>query len=608
MSTTKPTVTVEIDFTTDLSAGLAYYEKVAADGPYMWHRLQETSGTAAADASGNGLTGTYAGTVTLNQTASKPVSGETASRYVNFASDGRVSFLKPPEGTTKLTLARWAYQASLDANAATRYILADAASTGNDWMRWAITGTGKLEMQSGYTNPLTSSTPISAATWYYLAVVMDVENDTITFYVNGVAQTTDYGVAPDKGRVGFQQTGNVAWYWGGVDGSPASVSRIAEPAMYLDALSASQLLDHYNARATTPFAGYTWTDVTDYVLANNGISRTFGRQGGIEEVAPMTLEYTLVNDDRRFEFGNTASPYNPNVVPGRPTRVQMVQDAVTYDWAFGFIEDFPQQWDPSGQFGRVQIIAHDFLERMNQGDLSARTFREQAAGSRITVLANIAGVPAANRSVDTGDLSVMAQTVEGGSTGDHARRVARTDRGLVYFDGRGYLIFQDGDYRTTNARSTASRGTLGPVGSVDIVTLGAPMFHAPTSLIKNEITITRPGGVAQVAVDADSRTEHGHRSYGDELLFVTDAAAATRAAALLADYKDPTLRVQAIAFNPERSPGQWDHALGVKLSDRYTWRFEPQQGSAIVRDVFVEGVEDRWVGAEYRATWFLSLA
>jgi hypothetical protein len=285
----------------------------------------------------------------------------------------------------------------------------------------------------------------------------------------------------------------------------------------------------------------------------------------------------------------------------------LTYNAVTYDWAFGFIEDFPQTWDEAGMFGRVQIVAHCFLERMNQAELRDRRFLEHASGTRMTMLANIAGVPNSSRDLDAGAFSVMEQTVTGGTAGDHGRQVARTDRGLMFFDGRGYMVFQDGSYRTTESRSTTSQGTLGRSGSDDIETLGAPEFHAPSKLILNEITLRRPGGVDQTAADSGSRAKYGPRSHTDELLLVSDAATATRAAALLADYKDPVLRVRSIRFNPAKD-NKWVDALGVRLSDRYTWQFHPQQGWLISRDVFVEGVEDRWVGAEYVATWFLSPA
>lgn len=611
MTTTAPTLAVEIDFTTNLSSGLAYYEKVLADGPYAYHRLKETSGTALADSSGNGRGATVVGSITLNLTSGKPVSGETASRYIDMNTGARLAWARPPSGVTRYTWEAWVYRSSLDGNAATKYHIFSVLGNSVRGAHFAILGNGKLYYRAAVSEATTTTTPIAATTWYHVALVVDAVEDTATFYVNGTQLTTSWSLAGSApNQAGWLQTApyNAEYVWGAAEAAHLTVSRLAEPAFYTESLSEAQLSDHYGAAATVPFAGYTWTDVTSYVLRDPGISRSFGRESSAEEVQPMTLEYVLVNDDRRFEVGNTASPYNPNVVPGRPTRIQLTQDAVTYDWAFGFIEDFPQSWDVSGKFGRVRIVAHDYLERMNQYELGSRTLAEQPSGSRIGSLANIAGVPTANRAIDAGDEDVMAQTVESGTVGDHARQVARTDRGMVFFDGRGYLVFQDGTYRTVNSRSTASRGTLGRVGSADIVTLGAPEFHAPTSLIRNEIAIRRPGGVEQTAADGVSRSKYGPRSHSDELLFPTDAEAATRAAELLADYKDPQLRVRAISFNPARTPGQWDHSLGVQLSDRYTWRFEPLQGSAIVRDVFVEGVSDRWVGSEYRSTWFLSLA
>jgi hypothetical protein len=65
------------------TAGADYRAAVMADTPSGYWRLDETSGTAAADASGNGNAGTYAGGVTLNEPgpspARTPPRGSTAS-------------------------------------------------------------------------------------------------------------------------------------------------------------------------------------------------------------------------------------------------------------------------------------------------------------------------------------------------------------------------------------------------------------------------------------------------------------------------------------------------------------------------------------------------
>lgn len=608
MTLTRPTVSVEIDFTTNLSSGLAYSEKVLSDGPYHYLRLQESAGTSAADASGNGSTGTYAGTFTLNQTAGKPVSGETASRYVNLSTGGQIGFTKPPDGATKVTWEAWVYRSTLNGNAATKYWFLVSPSTGpadsDIYFGLAMQGDGKMYLK-GPTERTSTAAVFSAATWYHVAVVGDIDNSTYTFYVNGAVVASTWAPSFDQELVWFQKTGANPWAWGGYTGGTNIVSRIAEPAMYLTALTASQISDHYNAAATTPFSGYTWTNVSTYLDDRAPLTRRFGRESALGEVAPMELTFTLLNRDRRFEPEYSSSPYYPNVEAGRPVRVTMTQNAVTYDWAFGFIQDFPQEYPESDTVGSVPIVANCMLERMNQDELGSRAFLQQLTGSRINSVLNIAGQPSTRRTLDAGANNVMVQDAVSGSPGSHALQVARTDRGMFFFDGQGYAVFQDGNYRTTNARSTVSQGTLGHA-DVDYT---APDFHAPMEFVKNEIVLRRPGGVDQTAVDATSRSKRGRRNYTDELLLTTDAAMATRAAALLADYKDPLLRVRSVTFTPLQSTGKWEDSLGVKLSDRYTWVFDPLQGTTLTRDVFVEGVADSYNFREgdYTSTWFLNL-
>ncbi len=604
MSTTRPDILVEIDFDTDLSAGLSYSEQVLATGPYSYYRLQEAAGTSHTDASGNGVTGTSSG-LTLNQTSGKPVTGESAARYVNFGN--RISFTPPSLAADRLTLEAWVYRSTLDGSGSTHYYI--AAGNNGIGLGFFIKGDGRLKFSAwpmtllSQDYYLTTSAVITAATWYHVAVTVDGANNMVQFYVNGspVATTNNNPTSS------FFVNTPLVMYWGtNLAGGATPISRIAEPAMYLETLDQGAISDHYDAAATSPFAGYTWTDVTEYVDANVGVTRKLGRESASEDVQPLEITYTLRNHDRRFEIENDESPYYPNVVAGRPTRVTLTQDATTYEWAFGFIDDFPQDWD-NKFFGYVPIVAHCFLERMNQDEISARTFREHLAGARMTVLLNAAGAPTGLRDLDAGAYTLMEQTVESGTVGEHARKAARSDRGLLFFDGRGYAVFQDGNARDTDARSTAAQGTLGD-DALDEIPFRNPQFHAPASLIRNVITIRRPGGVDQTASDGTSRSKHGRRTYTDELLLTTDALTMERAEDLLADYKDQTLRVKAVTFNPQVGDGFWADALGVQISDRYDWAFRPEQGSPFIRAVFVEGVSDSYREGEYVATWFLSLA
>jgi hypothetical protein len=602
----RPEVTVQIDFSTDLSAGLSYSEKVKADGPALYYRLQETAGTAAADASGNGVGGTWSGTVTLNQTSGKPVTGETAARYVNLGANAGLSFpVTQLQTNTRVTLKAWVYQSTLSGSAATYYRITDAPGGGDDWMLFAVRGDGKLSMTSGGNDATTAGTPISAATWYHVAVVMDVEAATYTFYVNGVAQVTNYAGGLDQPQIGFQRTGQATWSWGVATAGRTPVSRIAEPAAYSYALDSSQLSDYYNARVTIPFTGFSWTTVNDFLDDTVPITRRFGRETNTSNVTPMELSFQLLDQDRRFEVENPTSPYFPYVVPGRPVRILMESNSVTYDWAFGYIQDFPINYD-DGLYATVPIVANCFLERMNQDDMNTRTLSEQLAGSRINSVLFIAGQPESMRTLDAGVNEIMAQTVDSGSPGDHAQQVARSDRGLFFFDGAGYAIFQDGNYRSSEARSVSSQGTLGPFE----IEYRRPQFHSPKAMVRYIIRLRRPGGVEQQAVDATSKQRFGASVYSDELLLAQDTSMQARANDLLEDYKEPRLRVRSVEFDPLQSTGHWPHALGVKLSDRYTWQFDPLTGTSITRSVFVEGVSDSYDfrNGLYLAQWVLSLA
>lgn len=613
MSATQPTLSVQIDFTTDLGASRAYAEQLLGSGPYIYHRLQETAGTSAADSSGNGFTGTLVGTYTLNQTTSKPVSGETASRYVLLGgggggtAPGRVNFTAPTVPHDRFTVMAWVRQDTLDGVAGTSYIVLenDGSTAQDSLLELKVQGDGKIKLTAGNVSTVTNAAQIVAATFAHVAVTMDGPNQTGAVYVNGVAVASTTTVT-SGGAFVLPPTTLTTWRWG-TDQNTASISpidRLAEPAFWVRELSTNEIDGINDAAATAPFAGYTWTDVTPYVFAKGTMTRSFGCASQFDEAQPLQFSYLLNNNDRRFEIENTASPYYPNVVPGRPTRIRLTQDGTTYDWAFGFIEDFPQAWDDAGRFCTVPITAFCTLAKLNGTQMGSRNLVEQLAGARVDTMLNAARVLAADRAIDTGANTIMEQTVESGSFGDHLRQVARTERGLFFFDPAGKATLHDQNHRTTASRSTTSQGRLGPGG----IPYRSPQFHAPKSLIRNDFSLRRPGGVDQVAVDAASWDRFGQSSYTDEILLTTDALVATRADALLAAYKDPTMRIREVTFNPGQGPGYWSHALGVKLSDRYTWEFNPASGAAITRAVFVEGVSDVWRAGEYLSTWFLSVA
>lgn len=79
---------------------------------------------------------------------------------------------------------------------------------------------------------------------------------------------------------------------------------------------------------TTPAASRVWTDVSQWVELDRGISIDVGRQDELSVAGANTLRLVLDNSDGRFTAGRAASPYYPNVKIGRPIRYALVGNLV----------------------------------------------------------------------------------------------------------------------------------------------------------------------------------------------------------------------------------------------------------------------------------------
>lgn len=78
----------------------------------------------------------------------------------------------------------------------------------------------------------------------------------------------------------------------------------------------------FNAGIRTPVASRTWTDVSDYVELDQGITIVVGRGDELSETQPNMLSLAVDNSDGRFSPSLAAGAYYPNVKVGRPIRVR----------------------------------------------------------------------------------------------------------------------------------------------------------------------------------------------------------------------------------------------------------------------------------------------
>lgn len=221
------------------STSLSYFTVVMSDGPVAYWRLDETSGTSAADSSGNGHNGTYVGSPTLG--ADGVMDDGTGSPSAEF--DGSTQWVTVPLasvlGLDDVTVEAW-----INFDTTAQMGIFNVNRTGADDNRWGLwkISTGKLEYSAGTLGVVwESDTPLSIDTAYHVVMTRSAAG-ALKFYVNGVLDgeaTVDVtvGTSGDTVQIGMDvdPAGNTDWFNGHID----------EVAVYDRVLTAAEVAEHY---------------------------------------------------------------------------------------------------------------------------------------------------------------------------------------------------------------------------------------------------------------------------------------------------------------------------------------------------------------------------
>jgi hypothetical protein len=215
------------------AANTTYRNAILADNPLAYWELDETSGTNAADSSGNGFDGTYTAPYTLGQ-ASAYANLNTA---VDFGESGLVTLADNLGNHSQVTVEAWI---KMDARQGFIYDSGDFAL--------GVNGAGEIVHHMDANGPPDSTTfpPLVVDTWYYLAATYDADvADATFFYLDGVLQTTED--AHENGLDAILGVGTLGDEFDGL---------IDEVAIYDSVLSPAQIAAHYAAAsAIAPTAG-----------------------------------------------------------------------------------------------------------------------------------------------------------------------------------------------------------------------------------------------------------------------------------------------------------------------------------------------------------------
>lgn len=226
-----------------------YAAAVLADGPIAYWRLNESSGTSAADATGNGHTGTYENTPTLGVTG--VMTDGSRDSAVNVGGTQHVlgsdwSDLEFPN-LAPYTLEMWIRPDAVPGNGSFALLLAKQGAFGalNDGWDFLLEGTASgafIEMNRGADEGKgvvkSDVGAIVADVTYYIAATFD--GSELRLYINGVVvddDTTSANMTTNSAVLSIgRDAGSNNWNFDG---------DIDEVAIYDRALTPTEVTEHY---------------------------------------------------------------------------------------------------------------------------------------------------------------------------------------------------------------------------------------------------------------------------------------------------------------------------------------------------------------------------
>lgn len=345
-----------------------------------------------------------------------------------------------------------------------------------------------------------------------------------------------------------------------------------------------------------------WRDVSPFVAA---LSIRRGRQDedGRDEAGTATV--LLLDDNRDFDPTNASGRYWPNVVPMRRVRISLRWGTTSVGVFHGFAESFAPRWEgETGQLPIVELRCVDLFKSLVLTELDGPSYPQEVTGSRINNVLNTIGWPATERNVATGAHTVGAETIASvddngkvtpatavGSVKTYLDSIVDAERGRLFVDGDGKVVFQDSRYRmdvTTTSQATLSDAD-GAINYPELATEYDDALLANDVIVTHQATEQHPNPLERVN-NASSITKYLRRSLSLSTRIIKPGEAAAVASYYLWRRKEARFRAPSVSLRPVAN--EWNTILPLLdvLSDRITVRRQPPQGgSAIQQEVHVEG-------------------
>lgn len=283
-----------------------------------------------------------------------------------------------------------------------------------------------------------------------------------------------------------------------------------------------------------------------------------GRQDQLSVFSAGNASITLLNNDRRFDPTNEASPYwssalsRSGVTPRRRVSIYLDGELVFV----GRITDIDLSYATGKSTDLSTVIitaADDFVLLANAATTQDRTPAVELSGARLSYLLALPEVDYPDAVAIDAGTALLGNYPLSANTNvlSYAQAIATSEQGLFYVSRDGTLTFTD---RVAGAFVTPV-ASFGDNQTTDIKYQELGIVYGQEFLY-NKVVATRDSGSPQVANDAASQAEYGISTLNlGGLLLSTDSAALALAEDLLDLYKEPAfrfdnMRLQVSSFVP----------------------------------------------------------
>ena len=289
-----------------------------------------------------------------------------------------------------------------------------------------------------------------------------------------------------------------------------------------------------------------------------------------------------------FNPQSVTSPYAGQLEPLRKLRISAEVSGTTYYLFSGYTTSYAYSYDQAENMAYVDISASDAFRLFNLASVINVTGQAvgQDTGTRINKILDTVSFPNGMRSIATGNSLTVADPATLRTSLSALQNCEFSEQGAFYITPEGNAIFKNRNTVIASAGATPTEFNQ---------TTGIPYknlkFAFDDKLIINTATMTKVGGTAQTALDADSiATYFPHSMSIADLVIDTDENAMNIAKIYVATRSSTTIRIDEMTLDlldpavPTATILAFDYYDNVLITN-----LQPD-GSTITKNLQVQGI------------------